>query len=212
MSMTGMARASASEGRARHPYCLQCYAALAPFSGASQRCDDCGFVNVKRDLELFWTKEPRFVELEAYAKIAIVFLLVGFSAVVIWAMGQRSSFGLGQGWAVGFPILLGVILWDTASAITRRSSDYRASVVWRVVCALLAPWPLLLAIDLNPWARHTESRVGVPVFAAVLLLGLALAAGALGLGALGRAVPRWREARVRRAQERALALEGSRGA
>jgi len=181
------------------------------FEGASSPCGCCGFVNVKRDQELFWTKEPRFVELEAYAKIVIVFGLLGLCALLAYGMGRWPSYGLGQGWAVGFPILMGVVLWDTASAITRRTSDFRVTLVWRVICALLAPWPLLLAIDLVPWGRPSELHLGAVVFAVLLLVGLLLAAGALGLGALGRASDRWREQRVRRAQER-FAVGGQRAA
>ena len=165
---------------------------------ASRHCERCGFLSLKLDQQLFWTKEPRFVALEAYAKIAIVFGLVGLSGFMVWAMSQRSSFGLGQGWAVGFPIALGVILWDTASAITRRKSDYRATIVWRVVCVVLAPWPLFLAFALFSWASDFH---GSPVLGVVaLLLGLVLLAGAIGLGHLGRALTRWREERVRAAQ------------
>ena len=191
-------RASASQPR--RPYCLRCYAAMERFEGASLPCAACGYVNVKLDQELYWTREPRFVELEAYAKIVVVFGLVGLSALMLYAMSQKPSYGLGQGWAVAFPILVGIVLWDTASAITQRRSALRLAIVWRVVCALLAPWPLLFAVALNPWSR---SDVPVALFAVLALVGLLLAAGALGLGALGRQAGRWREERVRAAQSRA---------
>ena len=190
--------------RLRAPYCLACYAPMEREAGASHRCERCGFVNVKLDQELFWTKEPRLVELESYAKIVIVFLLVALTAFVFWAMSQRASYGLGQGWAIGFPILLGVILWDTASTITRKTSDFRATIVWRIVCAVLAPWPLLLAVDLRP-GRMLKSDLPVPLvlWLALLMLGLLLLAGALGLGRLGRALQRWRAHHVLSAQQAA---------
>lgn len=188
-----------SEGGARAPYCLRCYAPIERGESASRRCERCGFVNVNLDQELFWTKEPRLVELEAYAKIVIVFLLVALAGFLVRAMGQRASFGLGQGWAVGFPILIGVVLWDTASAITRRRSDFRATIVWRIVCAVLAPWPLLFAADPRLRATHPA------VFAVRLIVGLLLLAGALGLGSLGRALLRWRERHVLAAQLAAAA-------
>ena len=196
-----MERSASSEGRPRVPYCLACYAPMAREAGASHRCERCGFVNVKLDQELFWTKEARFVALESYAKIAIVFLLTGLTGFLFWAMGQRASYGMGQGWAIGFPLLLGVILWDTASAITRKSSDFRATIVWRIVCAVLAPWPLLLAVDLRP-GRMLKSDVPVSpiLWALLLLLGLFFLAGALGLGRLGRALQHWRERHVVAAQ------------
>lgn len=196
-----MERSASSEGRPRAPYCLACYAPMAREAGASHRCERCGFVNVKLDQELFWTKEPRLVALESTAKIAIVCVLVALTAWMFQAMGQRASYGLGQGWAIGFPILLGVVLWDTASAITRKSSDFRATIVWRIVCAVLAPWPLLLAVDLRP-GRMLKSDVPVSpiLWALLLLLGLFFLAGALGLGRLGRALQHWRERHVVAAQ------------
>lgn len=199
--MAGMERSASSEGRPHFPYCLACYAPMAREAGASHRCERCGFVNVKLDQELFWTKEPRFVALESYAKIAIVFLLIALTGFLFWAMGQRASYGMGQGWAIGFPILLGVILWDTASAITRKTSDYRATVVWRIVCAVLAPWPFLFMLEgLQQAGRRSDFHVTPALWALVLLVGLAFLAGALGLGRLGRFLQRWREHHVRAAQ------------
>jgi len=199
--MEGMERLAAHEERPHTPYCLACYAPMVRESGASHRCERCGFVNVKLDQELFWTKEPRFVALESYAKIAIVFLLAALTALVFWAMGQRASYGMGQGWAIGFPILLGVILWDTASGITRKTTDHRATIVWRIVCAVLTPWPFLLALDgLQQAGRGSDLPMTPVLWALVLLLGLAFLAGALGLGRLGRFLQRWREHHVRAAQ------------
>ncbi|MEQ1894602.1 MAG: hypothetical protein ABL998_18835 [Planctomycetota bacterium] len=200
-SMEGMGTHLSSEGRPRAPYCLACYAPMEREPGASHRCERCGFVNVKLDQELFWTKEPRLVALESYAKIVIVCVLVALTAFVFWAMGQRASYGMGQGWAIGFPILLGVVLWDTASAITRKRSDLRATIVWRIVCAVLAPWPLLLAIDLRPGRMlKSDFPVSPALWALLLLLGLAFLAGALGLGRLGRFLQHWRERHVLAAQ------------
>ena len=194
------ARSVAHGERPHTPYCLACYGPMAHAADASQRCERCGFVNLRLDQELFWTKEPRFVALESYAKITIVLLLVALTAFVFWAMGQRASYGMGQGWAIGFPILLGVILWDTASAITRKTSDYRATVVWRIVCAVLAPWPFLLLIDIVRFRGRSDYPIGPGLAAVVLLVGLIFLAGALGLGQLGRSIERWRIRHIRAAQ------------
>jgi len=39
--------AAAIEERPHTPYCLACYAPMARERGASQRCERCGFVNVR---------------------------------------------------------------------------------------------------------------------------------------------------------------------
>ena len=41
--------------------CLACAASLAPFEGPSTRCGGCGAVNLRRDLETYWTRERRWV-------------------------------------------------------------------------------------------------------------------------------------------------------
>ena len=198
-----MKRGSSRRGTS-HPYCLRCYSPLERSAGATQRCGRCSFVNANIDHALFWTKEPYLVGLEAYAKIATVIVVACLIGLIYWAMGRQPSYGLGGGWAIGFPILLGVVLWDTASAITRKTSDYRASIVWRWICAFLAPWPFLLALDLNPWAKQKGLLVSIPAFVAMLLPGLLFAGGALGLGRLARWLIAWREQHVWAAQQRIL--------
>ena len=174
----------------RRPYCLRCYAALPTFAGARCVCERCGFVNVKHDLGIFWTKEKRFRDLEELAKTLIVLFLVGLGLVVALGLKEGSGIGTGQGWAVGFPILIGVILWETAEKITRRKPYFRAAIVWRVVFVILGGPIVLLGVATEPGLAR------VVVFA----VGGALLFVALTAGAWSKRLAAWRDRRIRAGQ------------
>ena len=171
----------------RRPYCLRCYAPMEAFTGPSHVCERCRFVNLRLDQQQFWTKEHDLRQVEVVAKGAIVLLVVGLALAIVRAFGDQVSFGMGQGWAVGFPIVVGLVLWETASKITRRSPTFRALLVWRVVLGVLGVGAWVLGTDLG---LHDLRGV------LWLLLGPCLLGAALALGPLARALARWRDRRI----------------
>jgi len=173
------------------PYCLRCYQALEARDGPSHACERCGFVNLKLDQKLYWTREPALCDLEGWAKTITVYVLIGLGLLLGIGFGSKASFGTGQGWAVGFPILVGVLLWETASKITGRKPYFRATIVWRILLAIPVVPMLLLVHDLR----------AKPVIAAVLLvLSAGSILGVVFLGRIGRSLERWRDHRVLKGQ------------
>ena len=187
--MTARREASAIQ----RPYCLRCYARLGEAGGASVACGACGKINVLADQRLYWTQEPRLKETEWLAKVGIVLLLGGLA--LLMSRGYRTSFGLGQGWAIGFPLLVGAILWETASKITRIKPYLNATLVWSTLplvlglpFAVAALWPAEV-----PWGGRAVALVGCGFFVSV----------SLGVRWLGRRLTRWRTERILRGQARA---------
>ncbi len=180
----------------RRPYCLRCYGALERAPGASAPCKACGFVNVLADQRLFWTREPALVRAEASAKLSIVLLLGG----IFWFMlrGMDMRFGMGQGYAIGFPIVIGAVLWQTAEKLTRRKPYFRAALFWFVLPLVVAvPLAVVALWPSGPETRLTEERR--------LLQGLVaggLAVLGFGLRYVCLRLDRWKTERVARAQAR----------
>jgi ribosomal protein L40E len=167
------------------PYCLRCYARMESYAGTRRACERCGYVNLKIDQQLYWTREKRLRELEGLAKTLIVAFLIGLALLIgVGLKGHRGG-GMGQGWAIGFPVLIVVILWDTASKITRYKPYFRATIVWRIIAAVFAVLAALLSI-------------GQPVGEQLSLYGMAAVplGIALFLGRIGRALARWRDRRI----------------
>ncbi len=173
----------------RRPYCLRCYAPLKGElrKGARTICPRCGFVNLKVDRAVFWTKERRLLELESLAKGVIVVFMVVIGLLMLWGAGNKMSFGLGQGWAVGFPILFGVLLWETASKITRWKPYLRVGLVWSILAAAPGIGLLLVAMlpELSPLARAVLAATSLPWFGV-----------AFGIWRLEAACARWRARRI----------------
>lgn len=177
------------------PYCLVCYAPLDRFHDARTICPRCGSINVKADQGVYWTREPKLVETEWLAKVGIVLLVAWISYLMLG--GMRLSFGLGQGWAVGLPILLAAALWETASKITRHVPYFRARIVWASVVALPS-LPFLYGAVFAP-GSSTAKRPSLAAVGAVLL------AAAWGVVLTARAFDRWRERRILSGQRHELA-------
>ena len=175
----------------RRPYCLNCYAALAPFEGSRHVCSSCGFLNLRVDQELYWTREKRFRDLEELAKTMIVFFLGGVSLLMFSGLGS-SGIGMGQGWAVGFPILFGALLWETASKITRWKPYLRAGLVWGIMSGVVAA-PFLM-IGFGADIRVSERAVFLGV-------GFVLGLIAVGLPRVSRGLHAWRLKRICAAQD-----------
>jgi len=115
--------------RKRRYYCLYCYHELERPDAATVHCPACRRTMLKQDFELFWTRERNYRQLEVFIKAIIVLIVAAISWAVLVPRGQMHGFA-GVGYAAGFPILLGFLLWDSASLITRRRSILRIEVVW----------------------------------------------------------------------------------
>lgn len=175
--------------RIERPYCLRCYAKIEPRDGARTVCERCGHVDVAADRRVFWTRERKLVETEQLLKGCIVLLLVGIFVRMVFG---PHGFGMGQGWAIGFPIALGTILWQTASKLTRRSPYFRGIWFWTALPLIVAAAFAFLAIALG--SSYEEERAGFGMTAAVLVV-LALAAAWIG-----DRFERWKHDRIARAQ------------
>ena len=151
----------------RHPsrYCLNCYAPIERPRSASEVCEACGEVNLRQDFQLYWSREPRLRRLEGTLKLLIV--LSGLASFALMAFGTRSMHGYaGVGYAIGGPLLTGMILWDTASLLTRRRSAYRLEIVWPLLVAALGLGPLVVflgagfVISFEFWTAWTLEGIG----------------------------------------------------
>ncbi len=182
------------------PYCLNCYAPLPPVPGASFPCAACGHLNVKADRRIFWTQERRLREFEQLAKVLIGVFLAGISLVLLQGGANHRGFGMGQGWAVGFPLLFGAVLWETASKITRHKPYFRARIVWTVVPLLFGP-PIAFVgtvLALQP----SQSDVSSPTLVLGAIFGFALTGLGLGSHRLARRIEAWKLARIRAGLQR----------
>ena len=176
--------------RIQRPYCLRCYAPLEKVREACLTCAACGHRNVLADQRLFWTQEPNLMELEWFLKVGIVFLL----AVIFWALlsGMQMQFGMGQGYAIGFPIVIGAVLWETTGKLTRRKPYFRATLFWTAI-------PLVIALPavLGMLYPGDAPAIGRAIMAAIALV---LISFALLARWIGMRLEHWKEARIRNGQ------------
>jgi hypothetical protein len=175
-----------SDTRVPRPYCLRCYLALERRKDARQVCPRCDYVNVRVDQRIYWTQEVWLCRLEQIAKIGIVLLI----AWITWQMlfARQAGTGRGHGFAVGFPILLGVVLWDTAGKITRQLPYFRATIVWAVILAFVG----VLAAMSGTFGKNIAP---LPRLLA-LTFGYALIGLAIARPFFGRAYGRWQVRRI----------------
>jgi hypothetical protein len=129
------------------PYCLRCFATLLDVKGASTRCDRCGFVNVAADRRVYWNRAPLLHLLERGLKVAVVLatLLLCLLVAVV------HSTGCGGGYAMATPLIPGIMLWHTASKLTRHLPYFRPAAVWcAILCAGMACVLLVFGARLAP--------------------------------------------------------------
>lgn len=176
--------------RIQRPYCLRCYAPLEKVREACLTCPACGHTNVLADQRLFWSQEPNLVDLEFFFKVGVGFLLAG----IFWLMvgDDQVKLGTGQGYAIGFPIVLGAILWETVGKLTRRKPYFRATLFWMAI-------PLVLALPAVFGVLYPGDApaVGRAILAAIALVLISLAFLARSIG---RRLERWKEDRIRGGQ------------
>ncbi|MCP3914424.1 MAG: hypothetical protein GY711_02580 [bacterium] len=157
--------------RARRPSrwtCLYCY---HPFrvERSSEHCPACDELNLRVDQETFWTREPALVRVETILKAAIVLAIGSLTALMLVTI---SGGGMGQGWAIAFPILAGWILWETAGLVTRRRTTLDMRLLWPVVfvCVGLGPTLFLLATGLSVSFGNPAELLGVGLLCTLLCL------------------------------------------
>ncbi len=135
------------------PYCLECYAPIQANERALVTCERCGARLVREDLRQFWTRERRFVLIESGLKALVVLLVAGLFAFILRPTGHMHG-NTGVGYSAGMPVLIGLLLWDTASLVTRRRSILRLEIVWPWMAVSVGMLPLIfvgaLLLLINP--------------------------------------------------------------
>lgn len=176
--------------RVRKPYCLWCYQPLQRFQReAARACERCGKSNLRQDLRRYWTRERELVQWERIAKFWVVVACLAIAGLLFATPG---GIGTGQGWAIGFPLLLGPLGWETASKLTQDKPYLRADLTWALV--FLAPVAFLALFGLL--------AEGLATFGFALVLGIPAYLAAWAVLAAGRAFRRFRHLRVLREQTR----------
>lgn len=114
-------------------YCLRCYSDLDWPSSARTVCPSCGFLNLRVDHRVYWTREPKLVEVEWSLKAAVIVVsgIVGFSLI-----STSTASGTGAGWFFAIPFVAAVAMWSSLSKITRHGSYFSAKVLWSAVFLL----------------------------------------------------------------------------
>lgn len=175
----------------RAPYCLHCYAPMERMAGASEPCPRCGRPNLKDDQRRFWTREPRLVRLQGLANLGVTAAVVSTGAAILFHPGVGT--GRGHGMAVGLPILLGVLGWDAASGLTRRTTMWRSGLV---LAGVLAVFGLLTAVVAAAAVRAGRWADSLGIAGLAILL----CAAAFAAFRAGPTFARWRQRYVARAQ------------
>ncbi|MFT5198645.1 MAG: hypothetical protein ACI87O_001303 [Planctomycetota bacterium] len=146
--------------------CLTCF---HPFTvkGASEHCPSCGAPNLRVDQDIYWNQDPAIKRLEATAK---AFVAASLGALTFFMLTTIHGGGMGQGWAIAFPVILGWILWDAIGLLTRRSSMLNHRVLWPWLCACIGIGPAIFLIaSLVAMQQYDimESLVGAVLWAMI---------------------------------------------
>lgn len=172
------------------PYCLHCYAPLERFDGASSACGACGSPNLRVDLARLWTREHKLRVLENWLKALVCLAMIAIGGLALLFPG--TGVGKGHGMAIGAPIVLGILLWDTAS-ITRKQSLFQLQIVWPIVGWLLGVPMIWLVLVLG-------GKLSVPLQMTLLVTGVVTTLSAITSPWLRRWWSSWCERRIVRAQ------------
>ncbi len=133
----------AKRKRSKSPLtCLTCFHPFA-VKGASEDCPECGVRNLRVDQVAYWNQDPMIVRVEAIAKGLIVAVL---GALTFFMLATIKGGGMGQGWAIAFPVIAGWILWDAIGLLTRRTSMLNHRVLWPWLCACIGIGPALFVL------------------------------------------------------------------
>jgi hypothetical protein len=167
-------------------YCLYCYAPLGPERGATQHCRSCGQLNVRADHSIFWTREPSLEKLEHALKLVIIGALVIGSLIAIPEFIEMKAVGPGAGWVIVVPMVaMTMLLWQTASLLTRRPRYVRIRLTWTLLFLLVPIAPLLygsaiaLSVDARSlgWIGLAGGYGGLVLLPSLALAGLVWRSG-----------------------------------
>jgi hypothetical protein len=161
----------------RRLYCLRCFGTLPRETAPGAACDRCGFPIRPRQRRTYWNLSPIARGLEALIKG----LTIALTALLMFLIGTTMRHaGTGAGFAIAAPIFLAVLIWRTASLLTRHEPAWSPTVAWIALLALLA---IAFAILGPPW------RVLAVVDGTLLLL-------AFSVWVAGRIFLRWKSGRI----------------
>ncbi len=177
--------------------CLKCF---YPFTvkGASGNCPACGARNLHVDQTKYWNQSPAAVRFEGRAKMGVVIGLIMLTGLILLT---ATGIGMGQGWVIGFPIVVGWILWDGIGLVTRRTSMLNHRTLWPWLCACIGIAPglfILTALVITQEYDIGETLLGTFVWAAIWAIP------AFGRHVLGNRMARARDLRVQQFRELAL--------
>ena len=118
-----------------HFYCLRCFAPAREAGARSAACEACGYVTRPIDRRKYWNRNPHLQRLERSLKAGIV-ALVGIAGIVVFRAFTHA--GTGAGWALATPLFPGVLLWHTASKLTRTEVYWHPATAWIALLSLFA--------------------------------------------------------------------------
>ncbi|MBL4769662.1 MAG: hypothetical protein JKY61_00600 [Planctomycetes bacterium] len=142
------------------------------------------------DQAKYWNQDPTTMRFEAAAKGLIVVTLALLTGVLFSTPG---GYGMGQGWAIAFPVVIGWILWDAVGLITRRTSMLNHSVLWPWLCACVGIAPGLFMLVLLVLTQ--QYNVGEP-FLGALIWAAVWAVPAYGIHLAGKRLKALRDRRL----------------
>lgn len=148
--------------------CLYCSAPLDEPLRTSNVCPACDRVNLREDLRIYRTKHPIARSLESTLKAACVLVIGAFTAIML-GKGNGGGYA-GTGYAIGTPLLLALVLWDSIGLITRRHSVLVMRVFWPIFVVATVVGPLYMGVVIATGTRDTPW--GVLVIAGIAAAGL----------------------------------------
>ncbi len=130
--------------RYRRAICLHCEADLAPFNGVSTRCAVCGAVMTRTDLDTYRTLAPLARRRERTLKVALAGA-IGVGAFFILSAPYRPG---DRSLAAAFValILAAVVVHDTITLTTRRTSRWNPTIVYPAALAAAGLLPFLVGM------------------------------------------------------------------
>ena len=95
----------------RRLYCLRCFGDL---SRELATCPGCGYRHRLREHQTYWNRSRGAVFVERVLKLGVV-----VAVVLLFDVSMHSASGVGSGWFIATPLIVGLGLWQTVSKITR---------------------------------------------------------------------------------------------
>ncbi len=149
------------------PYCLQCHGPLVERFDASTRCPACGAVNLRVDLETYWTRSTQAVASEDFLRqCGTMLILMGIGWLML-SDSTPSETGMKVFALMGTLIPI-VLWWDLAGLRTRLRSRFRSEVLVPTMFLVMSTGPILWSIFLTLSRR--EGSLGEATWESLQLL------------------------------------------